>query len=119
VFGWKPLGPSPDGGQLYGVGNGPAPPFPAARPRAGTRPADGPQETGWLEVYEGLLSWIAELVTALWDRFGAVIVARENLEGLRHDIDFLTGLDGIATLPCHGIIRRCSALMIPMQSIAY
>jgi hypothetical protein len=70
-------------------------------PRVGERRIEGPEEHFWLPVYEGLLSWIGELVVVLPDRMNAIIGARETIESLRFEVEFLGRFGDVAALPCH------------------
>jgi hypothetical protein len=106
AFGMKPVARTEGGGTVFGYGEEGRPaklPFEtgSVRLRAGELPADGPEEQFWLPVYEGLLSWIGELAVVLPDRIDAIIGARETIQSLLYEVEFLGRFEGAASLPCH------------------
>jgi hypothetical protein len=120
MFGMRPIAETDNGQILLGYGpEGPPPKLPwqteGFSPQISERRADGPEERWWLPVYEGLLSWAAELCVVLQERLPPIIAAREHIEHLHFEVGFLTSLEGSSALPCH---PRLTALVDQLALLA-
>jgi hypothetical protein len=98
LWGMKPVHRTEGGSTLIGYGEeGPPRKLPwetgEVKARIEQTPPEGPDEDFWQSSYEGLLSWIAELLTVLDDRISTVHETREHLDHLLYEVE----LNGTAT----------------------
>jgi hypothetical protein len=98
AFGMRPIAQTEDGGGVvYGYGPGEGLAWPkGVNPEEliWERRTKDPAESEWLRIYEGLLSWIGEVIELLHERAAVVIGRREEILNLEHELAFLAGIEG-------------------------
>jgi hypothetical protein len=101
AFGMKPVDVTEDGHVVLGYGEeGPPQEMPwetgklTAASIIGEAPSKDPEEPGWIEPYEGLLSWMGETAEILQDRTGALLQIRQDVvEHLHFEVEHLAERD--------------------------
>jgi hypothetical protein len=106
LWGMKPIHKTDDGHTLIGYGEEGPPkklPWQTGEVKAQFREKrpEGPDEDFWQSSYEGLLSWVAELLVVLNDRISDIADAHEKIDHLLYEVNFLAGLDNVRTLSRH------------------